>query len=430
MTNAVKILSPRVEAIAAAASESNRRPLDELWAEIAETGGPLFEPTDDESTTLVTFLWRDDGNTENVLVLFFTAPTDGDFSDVMLERVPGTDLWFRTYELPSQLRTTYVFSVNDSLRPFTSYAEVMTRIPGYRTDPLNPKTYTLVSNPSEFKVSVLELPLAPKQPWNIPRRGVPRGQIDLHELTSEILRTKHHVSVYTPPGYSDAAEPYHVFVLFDGWSYYNFASVTTVLDNLLYVGRIPPYVLVLHTNEDQAVRDHELPCNEHFQSFLVSELMPWIHDHYNISADPAKAVVGGSCFGGIGAAFAALRSPERFGNVISQSGSYWWPGRESDLGEDWLIRQFENEEKLPIRFALDIGSLEVGSLDYDPMTAHRRFAAVLTEKGYEIDYQEYVGGHDMVCWRGSIVDRLLSFHPKAVAASSGCPATVAAKENH
>ena len=127
MTNAVKILSPRVEAIAAAASESNRRPLDELWAEIAETGGPLFEPTDDESTTLVTFLWRDDGNTENVLVLFFTAPTDGDFSDVMLERVPGTDLWFRTYELPSQLRTTYVFSVNDSLRPFTSYAEVNTR---------------------------------------------------------------------------------------------------------------------------------------------------------------------------------------------------------------------------------------------------------------------------------------------------------------
>ncbi len=56
MTNAVKILSPRVEAIATAASEGNRHPLDELWAEIAKTGGPLFEPTDDESMECVVFL--------------------------------------------------------------------------------------------------------------------------------------------------------------------------------------------------------------------------------------------------------------------------------------------------------------------------------------------------------------------------------------
>ncbi|MNN66757.1 enterobactin/ferric enterobactin esterase [compost metagenome] len=46
------------------------------------------------------------------------------------------------------------------------------------------------------------------------------------------------------------------------------------------------------------------------------------------------------------------------------------------------------------------------------MTAHRRFRDVLVAKGYSVDYQEYIGGHDMVCWRGTIVDRLLSFHPK------------------
>ncbi len=408
------IVSPRIARVAEAAEAGRREALDELWKEVADSGAPLMEQVgDDDSRTLVTFLWRDPGDTENVLVLFFSAPSNDDFSEYQMANIPGTELWYKSYFLPSDLRTTYLFSVNDPMVPFESYADVLKRLPDYRTDPLNPRDYTLMGNPNEFKVSVLELPGAPKQPWNIPRRGVPKGTNHMHTMDSEILGTRQHITVHVPPGYTAEGDECHVFLLFDGWSYYNFANITTVMDNLMYTGRIPPYLLVMHTNADQEIRARELPCHAPFVDFLNQELMPWVHENYHITSDPARTVVGGSCFGGLAAAYAAFTSPERFGNVISQSGSFWWPGKGTPgLADEWLTEQFRERSRLPIRFSMDIGSLELAIMEYDPMTTHRNMRDVLQEKGYEVDYFEYTGGHDMVCWRGSIVDRLLSFHPK------------------
>lgn len=408
------MVSPRIARVAAAVEAGEREALDEFWKEVTASGAPLMEQVgDDAGQTLVTFLWRDPGDTENVLVLFFSAPSNGDFSEYRMENVPGTDLWYRSYLLPSDLRTTYLLSVNDSLVSFESYAEVLKRLPEYRTDPLNPRDYTLMGNPNEFRVSVLELPGAPKQPWNIPRRGVPKGKSHMHTMASSILGTQHHITVHTPPGYTTDGDAYNVFLLFDGWSYYNFAGITTVMENLMFTGRIPPYVLVMHTNADQNIRARELPCHEPFHDFLTSELMPWVHENYHITPDPTRTVVGGSCFGGLAAAYSAFKSPDRFGCVISQSGSFWWPGKDSpDLADEWLTQQYREHPTLPIRFSMDIGSLERAIMEYDPMTTHRNMRDVLRAKGYDVDYSEYTGGHDMICWRGSLVDRLLSFHPK------------------
>ncbi|OOC56147.1 MULTISPECIES: enterochelin esterase [Nocardiopsis] len=407
------VASPRISRVATDIENGVEGAVDGLWKEVAESGAPLMEQVgDDDSHTLVTFLWRDPGDTENVLVFFFSAPSNDDFSEYRMANLPGTDIWYKSYLLPSDLRTTYLFSVNDPLVPFNSYAEVLESLSRYRTDPLNPRDYTLQGNPSEFKVSVLELPGAPKQPWNISRRGVPKGRIHMHSMHSSILRTQHHIAVHTPPGYDPEGDDYDVFLLFDGWSYYNFASITTVLDNLLYTGRIPPYVLVMHTNEDQDVRARELPCHSPFVDFLNEELMPWVHENYHVTPDPSRTVVGGSCFGGLAAAYAAFESPDRFGKVISQSGSFWWPGKGiPDVEDEWMTQQFRAAPRLPIRFSMTIGSMEKAIMEYDPMTTHRNARDVLREKGYEVDYSEYTGGHDMVCWRGSIVDQLLSFHP-------------------
>lgn len=410
----ISIASPRIARLAADLAAGGENVLDDFWQEVADSGAPLTEPAgDDASQILVTFLWRDPGDTENVLVFFFSAPSTDDFDEYRMDNIPGTDLWYKSYFLPAELRTTYLFSVNDPLVPFSTYAEVLRRLPEFRTDPLNPRDYTLLGNPDEFKVSVLELPGAPKQPWNIPRRGVPKGKTHMHSMQSSILRTRHHVAVYTPPGYDTEGDDYDVFLLFDGWSYYNFAAIATVLDNLYYTHRIPPYVLVMHTNEDQEIRARELPCHRPFVDFLNDELMPWVHENYHVTSDPRRTVVGGSCFGGLAAAYAAIESPERFGNVISQSGSFWWPGGGvPGIEDEWLTQKFKESTTLPIRFSMTIGSMEQAIMEYDPMATHRNMRDVLLKQGYEVDYFEYIGGHDMVCWRGSIVDQLLSFHPK------------------
>lgn len=411
------LVSPRIARVAAAAEAGDPTALDELWRDLAATGAPLMEQVgDDASQTLVTFVWRDPGDTENVLVVLYSAPNEGDLSRFTMNRVAGTDLWYASYFLPSDLRTTYLLSVNDPLTPYTSYAEVLDRLPAYRPDPLNPRDYPIFGNEqNKYVVSVLELPAAPAQPWNIARRGVPKGKTHLHTMDSAVLGTRHHVSVHVPAGYTPDGDDYNVFLLFDGWAYYNFAAVTTVLDNLQYVGRIPPYVLVMHSNLDQQVRARELPCHPPFHDFLRDELMPWLHENYHVTSDPARTVVGGSCFGGLAAAYVAFRSPDLFGNVISQSGSFWWPGKNTDLEDEWLTQQYRNSPTLPIRFALEIGSLEGPIGEYDPMTTHRNMRDVLLAKGYQVDYSEYMGGHDLICWRGSLVDRLLSFHTATAA---------------
>ena len=405
------LVSPRVARLVEAVEAGDLDAPDLFWKEVASSGAPLMEPVEgDESRTLVTFVWRDPGDTENALVVLYSAPNQGDLTPFTMDRVPNTDVWYKSYVLPSDLRTTYLLSVNDPLETYDTYEEVLARLKHYRPDPLNPVDYPIFGNDlNKYVVSVLELPRAPKQAWNIPRKGVPKGKSRMHELDSDVLGTQHHLTVHTPPGYDPDGEPYDVFLLFDGWAYYNYAAVTTVLDNLLYVGRTRPYVLLMHSNLDQSVRAEELPCHRPFHDFLVQELMPWAHDRFNITADPARTVVGGSCFGGLAAAYVALESPDRFGNVISQSGSFWWPGPGvAGMEPEWLTEQYRRRPTLPIRFSLEIGCLEGAIGEFDPMTAHRDFRDVLVAKGYEVDYSEYTGGHDLICWRGTLVDRLLA----------------------
>ena len=49
----------------------------------------------------------------------------------------------------------------------------------------------------------------------------------------------------------------------------------------------------------------------------------------------------------------------------------------------------------PIRFFL-----EAGATERELVEQNRRMRDVLGEKGYDLSYREYQGGHDYACWRG------------------------------
>ncbi|MEE2778683.1 MAG: alpha/beta hydrolase-fold protein [Acidobacteriota bacterium] len=52
--------------------------------------------------------------------------------------------------------------------------------------------------------------------------------------------------------------------------------------------------------------------------------LPWVRRPYNVTRDPTRVVVGGSSYGGLASPWLAFRHSEIVGNVLSQSGSYWW----------------------------------------------------------------------------------------------------------
>lgn len=402
--------SPRITALERVLSAGDDAALGAFWQDVAQPGAPLMECIEDEPEySLVTFLWRDKGDTENVVI--FGGPAGWqEPAKNQLTRLLESDLWYRTYRVRSDLRTTYVLSHND---PFTDLEygtdDYYKRV---KPDPLNPKVFVYPADEElpevrELSVSILELPDAPAQTWIMPRPDVPKGRVEMHRLRSDILSNERRVYVYTPPDYTASGEPYGLLLLFDGPAYIDLVPTPTILDNLISEGKIPPIVAIIPDSLDHETRNRELPCHQPFVDFLTDELLPWVHEHYHVTSDPARSIVGGSSYGGLGATFVGLRASDHFGNVLSQSGSFWWDFKD-DHPQEWLTQQFISEPRLPLRFYMEVGLQEKDGRVSVMVPPNRHLRDILRLKGYEVEYREFNGGHDYVCWRGSFADGLLA----------------------
>jgi enterochelin esterase-like enzyme len=398
--------SPRLRALADQLESGNAAALDEFWQEMEAATTPLIEPIpDDPNHVWLTPLWRGDAETKNVLLVGGLVP--GDPLKDALAQLSTTDVWFRTYRTRTDLRASYRFSPNDPLIivAMDDRKAVRALQKNYRRDPLNPNRYRAAS--------LIELSEAPSQDWIEENPEATKGEVKVEKnFRSEILNNSRSLSVYLPPGYDPDATPYPMLLAFDRLAYSSLVPTHRILNHLIHAGRIPPVVAVLVGNSAGA-RNDELTCNEMFARFLATELMPWVRKNYNVSTNPEQNVIGGSSFGGLAASHFAFLHPEMFGNVISQSGSYWWsPDTNTNflahgVEGEWLTRQFAEAETKPIRFFQEVGLNEGGAPSM--VIVNRHFRDVLLAKGYEIvRYDEFTGGHEYLNWRGSLAEALIA----------------------
>jgi enterochelin esterase family protein len=144
--------------------------------------------------------------------------------------------------------------------------------------------------------------------------------------------------------------------LFDGWRYLQAVPTTTILDNLIAEGAIPSLVVLFIDSLDQQTRTQELTCSLTFVEFLIRELLPPMRQQFNLSSNPTQAIVAGSSYGGLAAAFIGLQRPDVFGNVLSQSGTFWWKP-DHDMEYEWLSQQYATAPKRALRHYLEVGLL-------------------------------------------------------------------------
>ena len=148
-----------------------------------------------------------------------------------------------------------------------------------------------------------------------------------------------------------------------------------------------------------------LPNNGvNFQGFIRRELLPAIRKRYNVSRNPRYNAVVGFSLGGLAATYTAFTQPDLFGNVISQGGSLWW-GPQYFSAKDFVEGQYLNTESLgliqeiaetptkAIRFYVDVGSWENAS----GLIPNRTLHSVLKSKDYDVQYNEFLGGHQTLC---------------------------------
>jgi enterochelin esterase-like enzyme len=378
--------------------QANNNAVEAFWYELEHKGTPLIEKIDgDPENDLVTFVYKVDEEIENVLLI---SPIGWlNLQECKMERLFETNVWYITYKIRNDIRLFYYFSVNDSFdndweqrfkkSSHDVFNKNVTVHKGDNEDDNKLRSYALMSKAEEHV-------------WVNEQKDISKGILHEHKFHSEKLEKSRRIRIYTPYGYKEDNKPYGFLVLTDGDDYINMLSAVTVVDNLIADKKIPPIVTIFIDSTE--TRREELTCNDNFGDIIVKEIVPWARDNYNISSSACKYIIGGLSLGGLTAAYLGLKHSEVFGNILSQSGSYWYDP-EGYKGECWLGKQYEIIDKLPLRFYLNVGALEHKE---QMIATNKNLRDILIAKGYTVDFEEFKSGHDYLCWGETLANGLIS----------------------
>lgn len=384
----------RVEAAAPAARAAL---VEAWWAGLERT--PLVE-----SDTSVVFLYRGEARSVGVL------GDMGQWAETLpLERLEGTDLWWRRVTLEPDARIEYLLMLDTAAGGFGAELEGA-------PDPRNP--YRVGGGFGPFSEGVTPSYAYPEVFVPV-RDGTPASfdGLDLHRLPEGALPYPHDLLVHIPPGYAaDAPRTYPTVYFLDGRDYVAFAHAPRVLDWLTAHGRMAPTVAVFldppnRHRPDAPNRVTEYGMNDAFVAAVADEVVPFVDARYRTETVPARRLVVGDSYGGLAALYLAFRRPEVFGLACSQSGYH-------SFEEDRMIRLIQTEPAAPIRLWVDVGLYEraVGAgllpeAGRDFTAANRRLRAALEKRGYDVAYHEYPEGHTWGNWRAHLLDALPHFFP-------------------
>jgi enterochelin esterase family protein len=318
-----------------------------------------------------TFVWS--GDQAPQLIGDMTDWESGNPMD-LAEVAPG--VWAHTLTLPQDAYLEYAFWDGEQ------------RI----ADPLNEKrTPDGLGHENHF----FYMPGARATKLTQRRQGMPRGTITRHVIENDFLLASRRrtVTLYQPP----TAEPCPLLVVLDGQDYRRRARITHIVDNLIARGRIRPIALAMPYH-GRGARGVEYACSEATLGFLLYDLLQLAGKELNlvdIEARPGAHGIMGASMGGLMALYAGLRAPEVFGRVLSQSGAFAMGEHDGvvfDLARHGPVR--------PVKIWMNAGRYE-WLLD-----CNRRMHGLLVEKGYDVVYHEYNGGHNYPSWRDSVGEGL------------------------
>src|SRR5688500_11178276 len=107
--------SLRMQALEARVNAGDTQAVEAFWKSVART--PLVEDIPGyPDRKLITFLYRGDASTKNVVVMSELGGYT-DFSANMMKKVMGADVWHLSYVVRDDARFTYFLAPNDPLAP-------------------------------------------------------------------------------------------------------------------------------------------------------------------------------------------------------------------------------------------------------------------------------------------------------------------------
>lgn len=358
-----------------------------FYETIQMRGTPIIETVDDVIYIHFIFFGNQDTKSVHILGSF----PGWDLEKGKMVKVEGVQVWVKSFKTDHSLASTYYFSVNDDHGD--NWGE---RFEHLITDPLNDSRLTFSESLSDKQEKDAELSYVSVNEtfhsMNIPTKN---PDIIKQTFTSKQLNNHRNLWIYDPV--DDPLITKNLLIIFDGFQYTEAIPVANIIDCLCEKDIISPTVMI---GVDSPDRFNEFNGNEAFNTFLTKELLPWIQRNFAVSHNPQNVALCGASLGGLTSFYAAVHHPDLFGNVISQSGSL--NRKTTDNDHYWSVHYLDSIPRQQTRIYMNSGRLEMEDL----RNANSLTYQTLTNKGYDIKYKEFNGGHDLLWWRETFIDGL------------------------
>jgi len=349
---------------------------------VGRFGSPIIEGE------RATFLYRGEADAVAVRHRVVGLP-----DPLVMRRLPDTDLWAATTDLPEGSRVEYQIE--------TRRGEHYERF----NDPLNPRAaHSPVGSSSVCAATGYAVP-----EWVHHDPNARPGQLLEESMRSKALRRDQPYWLYLPARYS-TAQRYPLLVVHDGGDYLQYAAMKTVLDNLIHRLDVAPLVAVFLPPRD---RLREYPNHAPHARFVSRELVPALTERLPLITSAEGRCLMGSSFGGIAALSTAVRYPGFYGSLLLQSASLVFTdiGTEHGGGPAFdPVVKFVNRYRAKPTRVVDRIFMSCGT--YEPLiTPNRSMVPVFREAGITVRYVEARDGHNWEDWRDRLRDGLSWIYP-------------------
>jgi enterochelin esterase family protein len=336
----------------------------------------------------VTFIWRGEANGVNLRHWIY-----GLESANPLTRVPNTDLWYLTLDIPGNSRVEYKYEIHRQDRS------------EWIMDPLNPnRARDPFGANSALHSQGYEVP-----DWVQPDKIARPGLLEPFAFRSKALGAMRSGAIYLPARFRKT-RLYPLLIVHDGTDYLKYAVMKTVLDNLIERLEIPD-VIVCFTDSPDRLREYA--NDKRHATFLTEELLNDLNGRLPLIDKPQARCLMGASFGAVAAFSTAWRYPGVWGRLLLQSGSFAF----SDIGKSnrrgplfdnivkFVNRVREDPSPVSERVFMSCGVYE--SLIYE----NRSLVPLLDSTGMQVKFVESRDGHNWENWRDRLREGLSWLFP-------------------
>lgn len=313
--------------------------------------------------------------------------------DLPLTRIEDTDLWFVVVELPEKSRFEYQLevAVDGNHHRFN--------------DPLNHRlAHSPLGSTSVCYARGYQTP-----EWTQPHPEARPGELIDLVIPSRALRRDTHVSLYLPARYRRSAR-YPLLVVHDGDDYLHYASMKTVLDNLIHRLDVAETIVAFVNPGDRLV---EYANSAAHARYLSTELVPSLEADFPLVGTRGGRCLMGSSFGAVAALSTAYRYPEFCASLFLQSGSFVFTDIGNDHGGGPVFEpvvRFVNRYRAAPRRVADRIFVSCGV--YEPLIIpNRSMLHTFEGTGMVLRYVEARDGHSWENWRDRLQEGLSWIYP-------------------